>query len=189
MKKSALTIVLISIVMFTTGCAHYKVGDKTYHSRSEALKETTKILSYALDGITPTDTPVHGTILVLLPSDDEIHKRYYMNYTGNPSRISEEQIKYAITVIRSHFQFVADAIRKRGIFDSVSVAYQNGNPASFPIGDYDYLVFEDVDGWFLRARDNPKPFLLEPLSLALLENKPKQLLDSLQQQAKALRSN
>ena len=182
MKKQVLPIVFILVVMFTVGCATYKVGDKTFHSSSEGLQEQTKILSRELAGITPIDTPVHGTALVLLPSNMEIRKNY-ISFGLNEDH-SEEQIKYVITTTKNDFQFAADAIRKKSIFDSVAVAYQNGNPASFPMGGYDYLVFVDVDGWFLRGRNNPKPLLV-----AFPKDRPKLFLDSLQEQAKALRGN
>jgi len=111
MKKQGLTVILISILTFAVGCSSYKVGDKTFHSSSEALKEQTQILSHELAEITPTDTPVHGTALVLLPSDMEIRKNY-IRFHGNTHGISEEHIKYMMTSIRNRFQFVADAIRK-----------------------------------------------------------------------------
>lgn len=174
MKISVLSIVLISIVMFLGGCTN-------------PLQKQTENLSRALDEITPTNDSVHGSALVLLPSDVEIQKNY-INYSefgfgNNPPRtiIPEKTLNWMITMTRNNFQFTADAIRKRGIFDSVSVAYQNGNPASFPIGDYDYIVFLDVDGWFLRARNDPKAL---PISF----DKKKLPLDSLYQQAKALGS-
>jgi hypothetical protein len=194
MKKQALPIVLILIVMFIVGCATYKVGDKTFHSSSEALKEQADILSGALDKITSTEDPAHGIVLVLLPADMEIRKNY-IRFTGYPSQINEEQMKFVITAQKNYYQFLADAIRKRGIFDSVSVAYQNGNPSIFPIGNNDYIAFVDVDGWFLKARNNPKPLLIfqsfdkdKPKTKASLVPPTLAFLDSLCQQAKALRS-
>jgi hypothetical protein len=198
MKKQALPIVLILIVMFIVGCATYKMGDKTFHSSSEALKEEADILSGALDSVTSTEDPVHGIALVLLPSDMEIRKNY-IRFLGNPYQVGEEQIKFVITGQNNFFQFLADSIRKRGIFDSVSVAYQNGNPASFPIGNNDYVAFVDVDGWFLKTRNNPKPMLIfqsfdqyfdknKPLTKASLIPPTLAFLDSLCQRAKGLRS-
>jgi hypothetical protein len=170
------------------------MGGKTFHSSSEALKEQADILSGVLDRIGPTEAPAHGIVLVLLPADKEIRKNY-IRFTGNPSQVSEEQMKFVITAGKSFFQFMADAIRKRGIFDSVSVAYQDGNPASFPIGNNDYIAFVDVDGWFLRARNNPKPLLIfqsldksKPMTKASLIRPTLAFLDSLCQQAKVLGS-
>ncbi len=158
MKKEALLIVLILLVMFTAGCATatYKVGDKKFHTSEEALNEQAKQLSNSLAKVTPTNDPVHGTLMMVLPSDAEIQKSH-IRYRGDTSKFSEEQNKFLITFVRNRNQCFVDAMRKRGSFDSVSVAYQNGNPASYPIGEYDYLMFVDVDGWFLRVKGNPKP--------------------------------
>jgi hypothetical protein len=197
MKKNALNIVLVSIVMFNVGCITY----------TSYIQKQTKNLSRALARISPSKDPVHGTALILLPSDVEILKHYLdfsaflqlsdveiqrncINYVPDKNLMSASRASqkdahnsnFSITIAKNNLQFVADAIRKSSIFNSVSVAYQDGNPASFPIGDYDYIVFIDVDGWFLRGRNNLKPL---PISL----EKDKLPLDSLQQQAKALRSN
>jgi hypothetical protein len=102
MKKGALTIVLITIVIFLVGCAN-------------SLQKQTENLSRALDGITPTDDPVHGTALVLLPSDVEIQKNYidYREFgLGDVPRtmITEKNIKWMIAMIKNRFQFTADSI-------------------------------------------------------------------------------
>jgi len=158
MKTRVLPILHILTVMFIVGCATttYTVGDKKFHSSEEALNEQAKNNAKALDRITPTYDPIHGTLLILLPSDAEI-QRNYIRYAGDPSKVSEEQNRFLITFNKNLNQLMVDAIRKRGAFDSVSVAYQNGNPASYPIGEYDYLMFLDVDGYFFRVKGNPKP--------------------------------
>jgi len=183
MKKKALPIVFILVVMFSVGCATatYTVGGKKFHSSSEALDEQAKINSNNLAKITPTNAPVHGTLLVLLPSDVEIQKNYITS-RGDTSKISEEMHNFMITFTKNSHQSAVDMIRKKDAFDSVSVAYKNGNPASFPIGEYDYLLFLDVDGWFLRGKDNPKAL---PVGTLVGHQKVLQL-DVLETQAKVL---
>jgi len=197
MKKNALIVLLISIIMLDAGCFTFL---------STFKKRQTKNLSRALASISPSDKPVHGTALVLLPSDVEILKHYLdftmflqvsdveiqkncISYVPDPQlwemsrgyKIGRNYDNFSIMIAKNNLQFAADAIRKIGIFDSVSVTYQNGNPALFPIGEYDYLVFVDVDGWFLKGRDNPRP-------VAISFGKNKLPLDLLQEQGKALRS-
>ncbi len=67
MKKQALPIVLILIVMFIVSCT----------TLTGTLQKQNENLSRALTRITPTNDPVHGTALVLLPSDVEILKHYF----------------------------------------------------------------------------------------------------------------
>ena len=186
MKKLHFLCVALSIILLGCG-GRYKIGGETFSSGSEALQKQTEILAHALAGITTTDNPVHGTVLFIFPSDVEIQKNYIRFV--NPSRTQQEPIDFLITSSKTNFQFMADAIRKRGIFDSVSVERHNGNPASFPIGDYDYMVFIDVDGWFIRGKNNPRG-----LPITLDTSKPfgaprtLSFLDSLSQQAKAIHS-
>jgi len=48
------------------------------------------------------------------------------------SRINNKQLEWLIESVKNSFKFTPDVIRKRGIFDSVSVERHNGNPASHP---------------------------------------------------------
>ncbi len=181
--------VCLLFVVFITflGCGgHYMIGEETFSSSSKALQWQTENLSSVLNKIMPGGNPVHGTALVIFPSDVEIHNNY-INYGNNSFRLGKEQIDFEIIISKNNFQFIANAIRKRGIFESVAVERHNGNPASFPIGYYDYMIFLDVDGWFVKGRDNPRglPITMEkgksvdaPHVLAFL--------DSICQQAKAL---
>lgn len=180
----------LGIVLFIifVGCATYKIGNETFYSASEALQKQGENLERTLREITPLEKSVHGTVLVLIPSDVEIQKNH-IRWGSNVSRLEKEQVHFLITAIKNYFQFIANAIHKREIFDSVSVERHNGNPASFPIGNYDYMVFVDVDGWFISGRDNPKG-----LPISFDKNKPVgaprtlAFLDLLYQQAKVIHS-
>jgi hypothetical protein len=187
MRKLHLLCVVLFISLFGCG-ARYMTGGETFSSSSEALQKQTENLAHILDKITPTDNPVHGSALVLIPSDVEIHKNY-IKFEGNASRIQKEQLDWLITSVTNDCQSAANAIRKRGIFDSVAVERHNGNPASFPIGNYDYLIFADVDGWFIRGKNNPRPISL-PFDKNISDETSRRLafLDLISQQAKALRS-
>ena len=188
MRKWTLAAVITSFLVCLAGCgARYSLGAETFSSSSEALQRQTDLLSRALDGITPSDKPVHGTALVLIPSDVEIQKHYLSHLDTTSHR---NQVDYLITVSKNTYLFTAAAIRKRGIFDSVSVERHNGNPASFPIGTHDYLVFADVDGWFIRSQSNPRPLLI-PLDTTIpdIASRRFAFLDSLGQQAHSLHTS
>jgi hypothetical protein len=183
---SVLPLVIIS------GCgARYTVNGETFGSSSEALQKQGEIMAHVLNKITPTNNPVHGKALVLIPSDVEIQKNYIRS-GSNASGFVMERIDYLIMSLNKDFQFMADTIRKRGIFDSISVERHNGNPATFPLGDYDFMVIRDVDGWAIKSKAAPRPL---PIALEKLDkNNPDSdarifsFLDSISQQATALRS-
>jgi len=187
--------ILVSLVfpvlflVILTGCGtRYTINGETFGSSSEALQKQSEILSHILNKITPTDKPVHGIALVLIPSDVEIHKNFIPLLTN----ASKSGIDYLIMSRKNDFQFMADAIRKQGIFDSISVERHNGNPASFSIGNYDFMVFADVDGWAIRSKATARPL---PIALDKWDKSNPagdtrilSFLNSLSQQATALRN-
>jgi hypothetical protein len=179
----------VLFIAILAGCTRYTVHGETFGSSSEALQKQSEIHAHILNKITPTDKPVHGTALVLIPSDVEIHKNYIRS-GSNPS--IREQIDYLIMGSKNNFQCMADAIRKRGIFDSISVERHNGNPATFPLGDYDFMVIADVDGWSIKSKAAPRPL---PIAIYKWDKSKSSgdapilfFLDSLSQQATALHS-
>jgi hypothetical protein len=151
------SILVVLLATYCIGCGErYFVGKESFSSTSEALKRQNETFSQVLGTITPTDKPAHGTALVLHPSDTDIHKNY-IKYAYNASHMSKEGIDYLTAFTRNGHQFVADAIRKKEIFDSVVVERHNGNPAFYPIRNFDFLIFRDIDGWFIKNKDKPRP--------------------------------
>lgn len=189
MEKIIFPVLYVIVAISLLGCsARYKMGDETFGSSSEALQKQNEILSHSLDEIEPTDKPVHGTALVLIPSDAEIQKNY-INFGNMAYRMNEEQLDWLIKSATNNFQFTPNAIRKRGIFDSVSVERHNGNPAAHPIGDYDFVVFVDVDGWAIRGNATPRPLPIAiDKSKAVGRAQTLTFLDTLSEQARALKN-
>jgi hypothetical protein len=171
-------------LLILEGCgARYMIGDETFSSSSEALQRQSVILSHTLDAITQTNNPVHGNALFIFPSDAVIQRDYIR------LRVGQEQIDFLMTASKNSMQFIGEAIRKRGLFDSVSIARHNGNPESYPVGNYDYVVFRDIDGWFIRGRNNPRglPITVD-MSKYIDASRVSVFLDTLSQQAQGLRS-
>jgi hypothetical protein len=185
MTRSILWSVLALLAMCCFGCATYKLGQQSFGSASEALNAQSQVLSQELAKITPTDKPVHGTALYLYPSDAEFHKNYvrHPSYTYLAGR---EGMDYLIGALNAQFQFVADAIQKRRIFDSVSRERHNGNPASYPMKHFDFLVFVDIDGHFIKCKDKPK---VERVTYKPEGGPVEAFLDELTLKANALRGN
>jgi hypothetical protein len=164
--------------LFAGGCASYMVGKEKFSSGDKALQRQSEILTAALERVTPTPQPVHGRAMVLLPSPAEI-QRHHIQIRGDPARLSTEQLDYVRTTTDNSCQFVANAIKKRGLFDSVTVTRHEGNPAMSSIGDADYLIYADVDGWFIQGKQDGRASRIQgDLSQSL------SFLDSLEQLAR-----
>jgi hypothetical protein len=188
MRKWIYCVTFLTLIVLITGCgAYYMMNGEKFSSSSEALQKQSEILSNSLDKVAPTENSVHGTALVLIPSDVEIQKNYII-LGNNAYRFEKEQIDYMITSTANDCQFMANAIRKRAIFDSVSVARHNGNPTSFPIGDNEFVVFLDVDGWFVKGKDSPRALQLpfDP-KISDIDSRRFAFLDSLSKQASIIR--
>ena len=91
------------------------------------LKRQAEIFSGIIKEISPSQNPVGGSALIVIPSDNEIQK----NYVKYGSRTAQGSIDFVVAALRNGNQFMVDAIAKRQIFNSVSVEQHNGNPAFY----------------------------------------------------------
>jgi hypothetical protein len=177
-RRSTLVISIVITFIFLIACGL---------NHSEVLQKNTERYSNIIKEIKPNQNPVGGAALIIIQSDVEIQKNYIK--LGFGSRVSQEQLDFFTAITRNNLQFTADAIAKRRIFDSVSVMRHSGNPASYPIGNNDFIIFSDVDGWFIKEKN--KALIL---SVTIDKNKPvgvpstEAFLDELNQQAQNLRA-
>jgi hypothetical protein len=168
MIRGRFYIIIFSQFILLTACTVYKLGDEKFYSGADAIQRQLTIQSMALSGINPTDDPIHGYALLIYPSDNEII-RNHIKYSGMRSGISPSTIEnepkegtnFLTTLSNNNFQFVINAIRKRNIFDTVMGEPHNGQPASYLNDNFDYIIFFDVDGWFIKGKKHPMPLLIE----------------------------
>lgn len=176
MKKIILTGIIVFWVISLTSCT------PSYDSFSAALQKQTEVDTGMLAQITETKIPIGGTALVAIPSDNEIRK----NYVTVPGA-SQELVDYVIAGARNNAQFTVDAIAKRRLFDSVSIVRHDGSPATYPIGNNDFLIYKDIDGYFIkwknRAISLPVSFDKELRGIQRIEA----FLDDFYKQAQTLR--
>ena len=101
----------------------YKVGNKEFSSNTEAYQFLNGIFSQTLAEISPTYTPVHGTALILYPTDEESQRNYI---TITPTRSNQEVVNYLIEGSNIYYRFVTDAIKKHKIFDQNEESVSSG---------------------------------------------------------------
>jgi hypothetical protein len=152
------------LIFFISACASYRIWDETFSSRDAAVQRQMTVQSKVISEISPTDNPVHGNAILLYPSEDEIIKSHIkhegMKHGISPSTIDYERnegLLFLIQISLNNFEFAANAIRKRKIFDSISIEPHSGQPASYVTSYLDYIIFYDVDGWFIKGKNHPKP--------------------------------
>ena len=162
------------------GCAPYRIGHEKFSSSTAALRRQAELDVDILSQIQPVSSPVARSASILLPSDVELRRNYIQRRDHDLTNMSGSwsvslkgaswlaggvpgALTFALTASAKHFQLVSDAIRKRQLFDSLSVAFHDGNPGTYSIGQHDFLAFVDVDGWFVRGKgaSQPRPVALD----------------------------
>jgi hypothetical protein len=181
-------VFLVLVCPLFSGCASYRIGDEHFSSSTAALDRQAELYAGILGQVQPMSSPVGGSALILLPSELEIRRNYIKYGPGTSPEDTNEALKFVVTSTHKNFQFMADAIRKRRLFDSVAVAFQDANPATYPIGEHDFLVFVDIDGWFVTDKGGARPRSVamdrsRPVDLATLST----FLNGLERHASELR--
>ena len=109
-------LVVIALLAGCAGVTTYTVNDQTFYSPEQALAADAEINEGYLKAIQPTPTPVHGKALVAIPSVQEI-RRHYFRVSG----ITREVRDYNCTFLDRGHEYFAEDIRKRGIFDQLTI--------------------------------------------------------------------
>jgi hypothetical protein len=70
----------------------------------------------------------------------------------------------------------------------VTIARHNGNPANFSIGNNDFLIYADIDGWFIKGKNKSSslPILLDKDKKLTGVQRTEIFLDDLYKQAHTL---
>jgi hypothetical protein len=156
-------VALVIVAMLAFGCSNYYwIGDEAFRSKEKALQRADELNSDCLDSITPTKTPVGGSALVVLPSAARI-ERTGIKIGGS---VSEDIVDFEATAYVKNVQSMADAIKKRSIFDKTDIVSSDA-PETSDFNGHNYLVYlylesPDVFQWYMKSRTAPEP---QPLPL------------------------
>ncbi len=151
--KRVLWSLPLAAALALAGCASvkYTYGNQTFSSADEALAQQKADLAGILDAVAPVTSPVHGKALVALPSREEL-RRHYIRTSGNVGQLRPEQLDYVCSILDNDQEMLSHALEKTRLFDQVTVT-RVGDPAVAAIEGNDYLIYRDIDGWFIQ---NPK---------------------------------
>ena len=164
---------MVVIIVTLGGCGlNCNYNGKVYNSSDKAMKAYSKDLNDRLEKIKQTDKHIGGKALVALPNatilEETCSAGVKENWPDVNPRDSFYRKRIAYTVLRAdaHYGFMADAVKKRGIFDDVTVIRSDA-PEKADISGYDYLIYLSVSGpykdqWYLRFGKNaPMPIYLD----------------------------
>jgi opacity protein-like surface antigen len=143
--------VSVGVPLWVRRSLNYGVGNKRFASPEEAIDYQRTAGVAVVVEIRPTDTPVHGRLLVVLPTRETIQRRHVRGRAATSA-----DLEFVTTTVANDQRSIVQAISKRGIFDDVRQA-EDAAPERAVIADCDYLLFPEPDGWFLRTARNPSP--------------------------------
>lgn len=188
MKKLIIILLVLLLISLFTGCASYKIGNKSFSSSEEALSYHEKKLAENIEEIQPIteNAKSYGKALIALPSSETIEKNY-IRITGNASALSREQIEFLITSVSNNNDYMFKSIEKRQLFNKVTKMI-DPDPATIDMKGNDFILYLDIDGWFLKGKysnltrkisiDSTLPIGV-PRTLSFLESLEKQLKETL----------
>jgi len=143
---------------------------KVYGSPDEAMKAYSKDLNDRLASIAPINNRIGGKALVALPNTAILEGTCLAGTLENYPDVDQDDLKernaYTAARADAHYGFMADALKKRGVFDDVTII-RSGAPEKADIAGYDYLIYLSVPGpykdqWYIRFGKNaPMPICLD----------------------------
>jgi len=163
-KKSRLILLAVfsAIPLLLISCSeiNYRYNNINFETPEAALAVQKDEIDSILAKINPTENPVGGTAIVILPSKEYI-KKSFVGWNGpNPwPKPSQETIEkaydYNATLLINGLQCVGRAIDKRHIFDNVVIT-QNDDPEKAVFSkDFAIILFKNKEGraqWFVKRK-------------------------------------
>lgn len=145
-------IAICAIFLLLCGCASYVYGYRgvNYSSSEQALKAQRDYRDRIISEISPTDRQLPYRALIVFPSRKLIEEKG-LRVKGSPN---PDQFQYVVSALEMSFDFEAEAIKRRSIFEQVSTT-KSDNPEKSISPEHDviiYLLFEKAaeQQWFLK---------------------------------------
>ncbi len=152
----ALVIAIISLC----GCQSiYKYKSAQYTSSEAALQAQRDDINEMISEIKPTNNPLGGKALVVLPSRKLIESKVVKIFTSSPRR---EWVDYFVMTIELDNDAKAEVLKRRKIFEEVAVT-KSDQPETVTTPDYKIIVYlklmaYDQMQWYLRTSFAEKSF-------------------------------
>lgn len=170
MRLKWLAVTMLAVLTLA-GCGLKSNYNGTVYGRpEEALKAYGNDLNDRLAKVKPTNNRIGGKALVSLPGATKLKEIGFAgvkeSYPDLSPDVLEKNFEYTAARADAHNGFMADALKKRGIFDDVTVIRSDA-PEKADISGYDYLIYLSVPGpyqdqWYIRFGKNaPMPIYLD----------------------------
>jgi hypothetical protein len=109
---------ILVFVCLSCGETKYRLGDKLY-SRTELLAMDKKEYDEMLSQISPTNAPVGGSLVVIIPTDEFLVQTIGASNQGVQRDIMRKWSDLQLQLFRNHIIAMVEALRRRALFDTV----------------------------------------------------------------------
>jgi hypothetical protein len=158
LSKKAVNIFLIFTIFYGCGPSTFFYKKGKYASTDAAFRAQRNDIKKMLSEIGPTQNPLGGKALVVLPSRKLIEKEmiYFM---PNPK---SQWIEYPVSTAENTIDAMAGTLPKRKIFEEVSII-KNDKPESVTLyNEYSIIIYLLVTGpdqfqWYLKTFSSDEP--------------------------------
>lgn len=153
---------IIITIIFLYGCISQSVyGYKgaQYASSEAALQAQRDDINQMIAEIKPTNNPLSGKALVVLPSRRLIESKAIKLLTGSLSR---HWIEHLLTAVELENDARAEALKRRKIFEEIAVT-KSDQPETVTSPNYNFIIYlklmsPDQMQWYLKTSSTNKSF-------------------------------
>ena len=156
-------VLFFLLIMICSGCTAYQMNGKSFYSQRKALAAFDQLLDTQLANI-PSYSKAGGSVLVLLPPDQELNSAPFI--IGTPTPVMKQ---YFVEFYKRDFKGVQRALKKTGCFDSVElIAVENDVYQFAHSNSYDCVLKNKGDGsWLFSNPNQSKEIIIQPKSVGL----------------------
>lgn len=167
----SISVCCLSLSGMSCASSAYRYHDKVYSSPREALAAMEQDLDSVLAQITPSQTPVGGSVVVLTPSDELLLKQWVT--PGTRFKPTRAQTDFMLQSSRKNTLFLVEALRRTSLFDKAEWR-QSADPDQERF-DEDFAVVRAAKSpkWALKTKTrmghSTAPLETGPASLSLFQ--------------------
>lgn len=158
MSQNMFFSINVVLVLVMCGCTSglYRYGEQKYYSSASALNAQRDDVANMIANIHPTNNPIGGRALIALPTQKLIEEKG-IRITGFATR---EQIDFIVSGVEISVGSMAEALKRRKIFEEVSVS-KSDHPETMTSSQHDAIIYWLLASprqtqWFLKTPSNNK---------------------------------
>lgn len=164
--KTCIRVILLVAIPLMSACATWTYDNQSYATSAEATEAARQDVRRKVSAVHQRESVLADSVLIYTPSLAWARRAVLTDRNA-----TEEQIRYVATVLYYGFYGMAEAVERRGIFNTVHIQeFSQRDPLSSP--QYGHILWLRLDGpdmaqWMLSPGNDTssaKPIFTSPTS-------------------------